>query len=125
MAACLRLTELTLIYPRGFDARVTEPGVTLDRVGITRSTTIELVSACKALLNFNTLQIVHFFGPKVLVEGVKDLTVHCLKTPEMGCQEGEGRKKTTLRVIGLCRYRIPGKIQPGAVVVGNVEVYEV
>ena len=31
------------------------------------------------------------------MQGVKDLTIGCSKKPEMGRQEGEGRKKAALR----------------------------
>jgi len=87
---------------------------------------IELVNACKALPCFDTFQIVHFpHGSPPLrradwseetnilssleqqkralreqVNNMKDWAIDCFKV-DMGCQEGEGRKKTTLRVIEL------------------------
>ena len=97
---------------------------------------LKLVVACKALQDFNTLQIVRlpfsppyipgcycdgpceYFHPAVpegwwertLVEYMKDLeewTIDCLrrqttgrsKRGKMGCLEGEGRKRITLRII--------------------------
>lgn len=35
------------------------------------------------------------------MKGVRDWAIECLKKPETECQEGEGRKTTTLRVIKL------------------------
>jgi hypothetical protein len=35
------------------------------------------------------------------VDSAKDLAINCLKELETGCLEGEGRKKTTVRVIEL------------------------
>ena len=105
-------------------------GILLDPVGSARSAASELVNACKALPDFDTLQIVYFFFVRPLVrcacglsghgrpsnktrepwaeqrkqisgtKGVKDLVIDCLK-PKAGCHEGEGRKKTTLRIIEL------------------------
>jgi len=98
-------------------------GVLPDTVGNARPAMLELVNACRALPNFDTLQIVHFSlstppptrecwpwqcgGLASYTEGqkqalreqiqrVKDLAIDCLKEPEKGCQEG-GRKKTALR----------------------------
>lgn len=154
MTACPRLTELTLIYPYPGDPLVSETlGVPLDVVETTQSATSELVDACKSLPEFNTIQIVHYLGelphPPVTpeygemeddsqpsadkwrqasrdwVNDVKDLAIDCLKKREMGCREGEGRKRTTLRVIKLGRYRLPGKHSRGSVRVELVEEYEV
>ena len=88
----------------------------------------ELVNACRALPNFDTLQVVHFSlttppptrlcwpeqcgglgcyteqQKQVLrehIQSVKDVAVNWLKEPETGCQHGEGRRKATLRVIEL------------------------
>ena len=132
LSAFSRLTELTVICPHPSETLVTETGVPLDEVEITRHSILELVNACKALPSFNTLQIVHFLAnnPNLPIRGwwptedgtspsleqlrkalmdrvkdVKDVAIECLKKPEIGCQEGEGKKKTTLRVIklGTCR----------------------
>lgn len=122
-------------------------------VGATRSTISEVVNACKYLPDFDTIQIVHILGwgahrPAVRgydqmrdgglpsaeqlvqevrdrVNDVKDLAIDCLKRPEMGYQEGEGRKRITLRVIELGRYRPPGKNRPGSLRVNRVDEYEV
>ena len=152
MAACPRLTELTLIYPYPGDPPVSETGVPLDVVGTTHSAALELVNACKSLPDFDTIQIVHILAwgtspPAVRahqhmrygglsaeqllqvardpVNDVKDLVIDCLKRPEMGCQEGERRKRAMVRVIELCRYRPPGKDCPGSLRINLVEEYEV
>ena len=88
----------------------------------------ELVNECKALEDFSILQIVHLslttvpvrcwcgftrcgaLGPysetqkqalREQMKGVKDWAIDCLKRPERGRREREGRKGTTLRVIEL------------------------
>jgi len=103
-------------------------GIPLDTVRATRSALSKLVNKCKALPNFDTLQIVHFSltkpppinhprrrgGQKSYpkqqkpalvdqVRGVKDWAIDCLKKPETGNQGGAGREKTAvmLRVIEL------------------------
>ena len=85
----------------------------------TRSATPELVDACKALLDFDTIQIVHFLpgtGDRLEamgipslepsnqalreeVKGVREEAIDCLNRLETGGQRGERRKK--LRVIEL------------------------
>jgi len=35
------------------------------------------------------------------MQGAKDWAINCLKEPETGRQEGEGKRKTMLRVIEL------------------------
>ena len=127
MAACPRLTELTIICPHAYDLQRSEMGTLLDPVGGASSAASELVNACKALPDFDTLQIVDF--PLVLpctlwaggrlmyggspIEGpwedqlkqilgmkaVEESVMSCLK-PKKGCQE-EGRKRTTFRMIKL------------------------
>ena len=59
------------------------------------------------------------------VKGVEDVAIECLKKPEIGCQEGEGRKKTTLRVIELGACRPRGEPYVDCVRVEKVEVCEV
>ena len=147
MAACPRLTELTLIYPYPGDPPVSETGVPLDVVGTTHSATLELVNACKFLPDFDTIQIVHILAwgtspPAVRGHGglsaeqllqavrdpvndVKDLMIDCLKRSEMGCQGRERRKRAMVRVIELCRYRPPGKHCLGSLRINRVEEYEV
>ena len=89
--------------------------------GRARSAILDLVGACKALPDFDTLQIVRFPAiPPPLVcscvwsvcncrlpstrqlenqmKELEEWAMDCLKKPRPGCQEGEGRK-TTLRVI--------------------------
>jgi len=124
-AACPKLTELTLICRHPHDNPVAERGVLSDAVKSAHSATLDLVNACKVLPDFDTLQIVHFLlgtpSPRCVdawamnlssmeqreqalrerVKGVRDLAVDCLSKPKVGCQEGEGRERTTLRVIEL------------------------
>jgi hypothetical protein len=129
MAGCPRLTELTVFYPHP-DNMATETGIPADSIGSARFATLELVHACKALPDFDTLQIVHFLGnplspsltdqwDQALRDQAKDW-IDCLKKTKMGCQEEVGRKKSTLRVIQLS----PDLPMPhlGSV---KVEVYEV
>jgi len=152
VAACSGLTELTLIYPYPDGTLVSETGVPLDVVETTHSAAIELVNACKSHPDLDTIQIVHFVGRdlypsaargyrledgsptsmerrrqelRTRVKGVKDLVVDCLKKPKTGCQEGEGRKKTTLRVIELDTYRLTGELFLDSMRVEKVEGYEV
>lgn len=128
MAACPKLTELTIIYPHPDDADVTESGPLLDPLGGARSATSELIQACKALPDFDTLQILHFptvaplpicgcgrmrsgsLGPPMdqrrqalreEVKCLKDWAMECLRNPETGREEGAGRKKIALRTIEL------------------------
>ena len=117
VAACPRLTELTVICPHPDSTEDTETGYLLDPVGSVLSATSEFVNACKALPDFDTFQIVHGCGlayievgpgaeqwRRVLgehVDGAKDLAINCLKELETGYREGEQRKKTTVRVIEL------------------------
>ena len=128
--ACPRLTELTVIYPHP-DTTLppAETGGPFDRAGSARSAISELVIACKALPDFDTLQIVYFPSVKPLmmcgcyrmrygilwseerrkrvlllreeVECMKDWAMDCLRKPEAGCRDGEARKNTTLRVTEL------------------------
>ena len=127
IAACPKLTELTIICPQQGSIEATETGYFHDPVGSVRSATSGLANACKALSDFDTFQIVHFPAsipdlicghalpdgvrdgrvrptlqtPREHVDGVKDLVINCLKEPETGCREGKGRKRTTVRVIEL------------------------
>ena len=126
VAACPRLIELTVVLPYPHS---TEPLATrnrLDPAGRARSAISELVVACKALPDFDTLQIVHFplvpssllcqcrWGgcgsrmrfseqrQQTLKEQMKDLedwAIECLKKSETRCREGEERKRITLRVL--------------------------
>ena len=125
MAACPRLTELTVVSPCPYDAQHARTGVQLNSTGRARSAVSELVIACKALPDFETLQIVRFpwcaqgrSGPHglfleqwelALEKQTKDLerqAIDCLKTLRMGFLEGEGRRikvrtvKSRSRCIG-------------------------
>ena len=122
-----RLTELTLIYPHPYDYPIMETGTQLYTAQTVRSATSELVNACKALPDFDTLQIVHFLLNDNLpisydgatgysnvpctnerkqqlrerVKGVKDLAIDSLEKAKAECREREREKKTMLRVIEL------------------------
>lgn len=114
MVTLTRLTELTLMHPH---PHVT-PGV---ETGTVHSATLELVNACRALPDFDTLQIVHvLLGESVLLCGgmrvtltptdqreqalreqvkvVRDLALESLKKAKARCWEG---RKVMLRVIEL------------------------
>ena len=125
MAACPKLTELTIVFHHQYD---TETVTLIDPVGGAHSAMSELVVACKALPDFDTLQVVRVtITPGGLAcwcgwggcgsrmnsseqqeqilreqtEGMKDWAMNCLKKPETGWREGEEkeRKRTTLKVF--------------------------
>jgi hypothetical protein len=124
VAACPKLTELTVIWPNLIPVQNTTPEYGFDQVGRARSATSELVDACKALPDFDTFQIIHGYGSiyqsvdfdvrrqklegRGYVDGVRDLAINCLKGRETGYREGEGRKKTMVRVIE----RVGGSLYP-------------
>jgi hypothetical protein len=117
VAVCPKLTELTVICSQPDTAEAAETGSLLDPVGTVRSSTSELVNACGAPPEFDTLQIVYVCGPmykelylserrrrQALREHAgcaRDSAINCSKELETGCQEREGRRKTTVRVIEL------------------------
>jgi len=122
VAACQRLTELTVTYPHPHDTSFSNQGVLLDKVETTRSAALEMVNACKELPDFDTIQIVYFLSTTALgwggciipsfserqnrvlrerIKGVADLVIDCLKEPGTRRREGEGRKKRMVRVIEL------------------------
>jgi hypothetical protein len=133
VAACPKLTELTIICPHAGTVEDTETEY-LGPAGSVRSATSELVNACKALPDFDTLQIVYGCQPmywelyhseiprrQTLREHAgyaKDSAINCLREPETGCRERGGRKKITVRVIEL----VMGNHDPTSV---RVEVCEV
>ena len=104
----------------------------------------ELVIACKALPDFDTLQILYFptTPPHPIcwcgghgtsreqwkrklreqAKDMKDLAVVCLQGAETVCQEGEGGKRTTVRVVRLRSGRRRPERHPGS---AEVEVCEV
>lgn len=130
MAACPRLTELSILCPHPHlhphDFRFSEAGIPLGPVRTAHSEIIELVNGCKELPDFDTLQIIHFSlntsdtgrgleGGKVnrlplmnqvsreQAEGMKDWVLERLKEPRTGC-EGNGRKKKMLRIVELSSF---------------------
>ena len=147
MAACPRLTELTVVFHHQYDAQHAETGTLIDPAGGARSAMSKLVFACKALPDFDTLQVVLVaLVPGVLTcwcgwgacgsrinsseqqerisriqtEDMKDWAIDCLKESETRSREGEERerKKTTLRVFMFG----PGRPCHSP---GKVEAYEV
>ena len=147
MAACPRLTELTVVFHHQYDAKHAEMGILLDPAGGARSAMSELVVACKALPDFDILQVVRVtINPVHLVcwcgwggcgsrmdsseqqeeilriqtEDMKDWAIDCLKKPETGFQKGEKRKRKriTMRVFVFG----PGRPCHSS---GKVEEYEV
>ena len=143
VAACPKLTELSIVYPYPCDGDVDLGMETSARlVRNVRSAMLELANTCKALPDFDTFQIVLFSLPVVdeiseyerthdpaplfynLRSGLgsgKDLVINCLKEPETGRREGEGKKKTTVRVIELVE-KFPPILRPGSAKVGEYEV---
>ena len=117
VAACPKLTEFTIIWPHLGITEDTKTGYIIGQVGSVRSATSELVNACKALPDFDTFQIVYGCRPwyneadlrvrwrrrglREQVDSAKDLAINCLRELETGCREGEGRKKTMVRVVEL------------------------
>ena len=111
----------------------------------------ELVDACQALPDFDTLQIVHYLPrpspscrvdvpprgyiipsvgqqkqeSKEEVNGLKDWAMDCLRKSRTGCQEGEGRKKTMIKVIELGSYVRADDLDTSHLDVLEVEEYEV
>jgi hypothetical protein len=124
VAACQKLTELTVVYPHPGESRLTETACLLNPVETARSAASGLAKACKSLPDFDLFQIVHFSLSSRCIRqlhplgenlgSVKDLVINCLK-------EGEGRKKTTVRVVRLAGDPLPYSHLDSA----KVEEYEV
>jgi hypothetical protein len=117
VAACPNLTELTIICPNPYTPEAMGTKYLLDPIRNVRSAMSGLMNVCKALPDFDTLQIVHGFGrlhndtdlsirqrQQALREHagcVKELAINCLEERETGWREREGRRKTTVRVVEL------------------------
>jgi hypothetical protein len=117
VAACPKLTELTIVCPHPDTVEDLETGYFFDPVGTARSATSELVNACNALPYFDTFQIVHGYRPmykevdlslrrrrrklRERVEGAGGLVTNCLGELETRCRQRDGGKTTTVRVIEL------------------------
>ena len=114
----------------------------------------ELVFACETLPHFDTIQILCFpalepnlFDPlpacrrekcscsmlcvrqwelslKEQAKGMKDFVIDCLKRSKAGCQEGERREGTTVRVVNLAFSSAysPLNYPPGSVKVEECKV---
>ena len=141
MAACPKLTELSIVYPYPCDGDVDLGMETSARlVRNVRSAMLELANTCKALPDFDTFQIIHvplpvlrpelymdyemtrnpalsFYELREELGSGKELVMNCLKKPETKCREGEGRKKTMVRVVELAEGHHPASTK--------VEEYEV
>ena len=117
MAAVPRLTELTLLCSRPADTTTKGTWIPPD-LEATKSATTELVDTCKALPDFDTLQIVHLPRPvewwsrdisaeqrdKAWTEqlkGLKDLVMDRLGEPRTRYQERGVRKRSMLKIIEL------------------------
>jgi len=60
VAACPKLTELTIIYPHPAQTHRSEMATLTEPIRMTRSAMLELVNACRELPDFDTFQIVYF-----------------------------------------------------------------
>ena len=60
MAACARLTELTVFFPYQYQDKNGEMDFLPNQAGRARSAIVDLVGACRSLPNFDTFQIVRF-----------------------------------------------------------------
>ena len=60
MAACPKLTELTIVCPDLVRNNFSETGFLTEHIRTTRPAMLELVNACRVLPNFDTFQIVYF-----------------------------------------------------------------
>ena len=148
VTACPRLTELT-VSPNPYDARVTETGILHALAERALSAISELVVECETLPDFDTLQILYVPAPpphpvcwcgwqkcgnhtlhveqweqslRKQAKGLKDFAIDCLKTSQIRRHEGEGRKRTTVKVVRLSSALPCPNYYPGSV---EVEVYEV
>ena len=123
VAACPGLTELTIICSPSLDTEITTSETLFDLVGKTRSAISELVTLCKALPDFDTLQIVYIpilprspicrcgklwcprhplsverdQASKNYIKPIKDWAMEYLERPRTECQEGEGSMGIALR----------------------------
>lgn len=125
---CPRLTELTVLYPLPRDFCRTEDGLLSDTAEAARAAMSEILSACKVLPGFDTLQIAHLFASSELplrslskhlgydnkwdawddlkrifleeVRTVRDTAIDALKQMDYGGEKGEGGK-VALTVIAL------------------------
>ena len=121
MAACPRLTELTIIFPHRLVIEYEElRPIYVKRV---QSAISDLADACKALQDFDTLQVARFplmymcyewpdclCGPSPLHIGrreealekemrrLEEWAIECLRRPKIGCPEVAGRR-SVLRSI--------------------------
>ena len=114
VAACSRLTEREILH---------------DPAGKALSAISELVFACEPLPDPDTIQILYFptLEPyKILSCEQEKCSCSVLCRGKAGCQEREGRRRTTVRVIrfsSVASFTCPPSNYPADSV--EVEVYEV
>ena len=110
-----------------YDTRITETGILHDPAGTALLAISELLVACEALPDFDTLQILHIPSPPYRVcwcglRGCDNLILHtkqweqsrreqarrmkyfaidCLRQSKIGRQEGKGRKRIMVRMVRL------------------------
>ena len=141
VAACSRLTELTLLFPNG-----PESWVIRSQDGVASAAVLDVVTTCKALPNLDTIQIVYFpcevpdifrgsdgrwydVGADPVWGFIREKLRHwtdtgVIRSRQSECGEGEGEgegesgKKTTLRLVEL------GSDHPDTIVLDSVEVRE-
>ena len=100
MAACPKLTELTIIAPYPHGAPDRETGIPFGPAGRAHSAISELVVACKVLPYFDALQIVciHKHTSEQQMKLLMTWTIDCLK-PKTGHREEEGGKRIVLMAV--------------------------
>ena len=137
MAACPRLTELSVISPYPYDYfGWSDWDVLLEWARMVRPAMSDSIVACKAHQDFNTLQIVRLpmeppprdcrcdepcecgsipmtSWERMLAKHVKGLgewAMECLEKARTGCLKGEGRKRITVRTVEFS-YDYPVKVK--------------
>ena len=131
------LTELTLLFPNG-----TESCKIRSQYEVVSAKILDIITACKALPDFDTIQIVYFpreppdifrssdgqwydVGADPVWGFIREKLGHWMdagvirsRQSEYGEGEGESGKKTTLRLVEL------GSDHPDTIIVDSVEVRE-